>query len=145
MYNARLGARRRTDGGSARVARLGGWAGRRIKLDGGGEGLGGWRWTAVGTPGSDGWSRFAHFGTSRNHPSWKCQCGHFLFKKWLGAENTRRAAPPKMQRLRMQKNTRPDAISRPQSPQSVVNSCQNPSLKMKKKARKKLIKNNFIL
>ena len=69
----------------------------------------------------------------------------FLFKKWLGAENTRRAAPPKMQRLRMQKNTRPDAISRPQSPQSAVNSCQNPSLKMKKKARKKLIKNHFIL
>ena len=89
---------------------------RRMEVDGGG-------WAAVGTPGSDGWSRFAHFGTSRNHPLWKWQCGHFLLKKWLGAENTRRTAPPKTPQLHMQKNTRPDANSQSQSPQSVVNSC----------------------
>ena len=72
-------------------------------------------------------------------------CGQFLFQKWLGAENTRRAAPPKTHRLRTQKNTRPDAISQSQSPQSAVNSYQNPSLKMMQKPRKKLIENNLFL
>ena len=55
------------------------------------------------------------------------------------------AAPPKTHRLHMQKNTRPDAISQSQSPQSAVNSYQNPSLKMKQKPRKKLIDNNLFL
>ena len=140
MYNARLGARRQTDGPAvlallASAGRGGGW---RWMADGGG-------WTAVGTPGSDGWNQFAHFGTSRNHPLWKWQCVPFVFQKWPGAENTRMAAPPITHRLHMSKNTRPDAISRPQSPQSVVNSCQNPSLQMTRKPRKKPIKNNFAL
>ena len=48
-----------------------------------------------------------------------------------------------MHRLRMQQNAKSDAIARPQSPQGVLNSCQNPSLKMKKTPRTKLIKSNF--
>ena len=50
----------------------------------------------------------------RGEETWERQCGQFFNKKWLGAENTRRAAPPKTHRLHMQKI-------------GPVNSSQNPS------------------
>ena len=77
-------------------------------------------------PGSDNVINFC----SKNGPGQKTQEGRPL---------------PKRIECACKKNTRPDAISQSQSPQSVVNSYQNPSLKMKSKPRKKLKENNLFL
>ena len=53
MYNARLGARRRTGGGGARVARLG-WVGPRREADGTGPGwIGRWDWICLSSASSE--------------------------------------------------------------------------------------------
>ena len=75
VFNTRFRAQKWTDGGGACVACLA-WAGRQMVVDA--RGLGGWEWTGVGTPGSDGGSRFAQLGAARNHSSWERQYCHFL-------------------------------------------------------------------